>query len=196
MGQTAVRAVLVVMLDVAAQNANNLLATHDQQLVKTLPTDRADPAPGDRVGVRRPHRCADDLDTGRAPHVIERPGELGVPVADQEPERSGLIAKDGDEVAGLLGNPEAGGMVSDAAKMDPPAAKLDKNSAYTRRRKTVSTVKKSQATIPAACWGRNDRQFAAPRRGAGSRPGAHSILRIEPADTRPPRRNSSPWMRW
>jgi hypothetical protein len=72
-----------------------------------------------------PHGCADDLGTGRAPHFIERSGELGVPVADQEPERSSLIAKDGDEVAGLLGNPEAGGMVSDAGKMDPPAAKLD-----------------------------------------------------------------------
>jgi hypothetical protein len=113
------------MLEVAAKDTNKLLATHDQQLVQALPADRADPALGDRVGVRRLHGCADDLDTGRAPHVIERPGELGVPVVDQEPERSGLIAKDGDEVVGLLGNPEAGGMVSDAAKMDPPAAKLD-----------------------------------------------------------------------
>ena len=184
------------MLDVGAQDANKLLGTHDQQLIKTLPTDRADPALGDRVGVRRLHRCADDLDTGRAPHIIERPRELGVPIADQEPEPSGLIAKDGDEVAGLLGNPQAGGMVSDAGKMDPPAAKLMKNSTYTRRRKTVSTVKKSHATIPAACWRRNDRQFAAPRRGAGSRPWAHRILRIELAETPTPRRNSSPWMRW
>jgi hypothetical protein len=71
-----------------------------------------------------------------------------------------------------------------------------KNSTYTRRRKTVSTVKKSHAMIPAACWRRNDRQFAAPRRGAGSRPWARRILRIELADTRQPRRNSSPWMRW
>jgi hypothetical protein len=113
------------MLDVAAKDTNKLLGTHDQQLVQALPADRADPALGDRVGVGRPHGCADDLGTGRAPHVIERPGELGVPVADQEPERSGLIAKDGDEVAGLLGNPEAGGIVSDAGKMDPPPAKLD-----------------------------------------------------------------------
>jgi hypothetical protein len=71
-----------------------------------------------------------------------------------------------------------------------------KNSAYTRRRKIVSTVKKSHAMIPAACWHRNDRQFAALRRGDGSRPWAHRILRIELVDTRYPRRDSSPWMRW
>jgi len=45
------------MLDVAAQNANKLLATHDQQLVQTLSADGTDPAFGDRVGVRRLHRC-------------------------------------------------------------------------------------------------------------------------------------------
>src|SRR5215218_10682064 len=32
------------------------------------------------------------------------------------------------------------------------------NSTYTRRKKIVSTVKKSQARIPAACWRRNARQ--------------------------------------
>ena len=39
MGQAAVRAVLVVMLDVAAKDTNKQLATHDQQLVKALPAD-------------------------------------------------------------------------------------------------------------------------------------------------------------
>ena len=72
------------MLEVAAKDAKKLLGTHDQQLVQALPADRADPALGDRVGVGRPHRCADDLGTGRAPHVIECPGELGVPVPDQD----------------------------------------------------------------------------------------------------------------
>ena len=43
MGQAAVRAALAVMLDVPAQNANKRLATHDQQLVKTLPADRGPP---------------------------------------------------------------------------------------------------------------------------------------------------------
>ncbi len=51
--QTAVRAALVVMLDVASQDANKLSATDDQQLVQALPADRPDPAFGDRVGPRR-----------------------------------------------------------------------------------------------------------------------------------------------
>ena len=36
--------------------------------------------------------------------------------------------------------------------------------------KTVSTVEKSQATIPAACWRRNARHVVAVGRGAGSSP--------------------------
>jgi hypothetical protein len=93
------------MLNVAAQNANQLLAADDEQLIQALPADRADPAFGDRVGVGRLHRRADDLGAGRAPHVVERPGELGVAVADQELARAGLFVENGDEVAGLLGNP-------------------------------------------------------------------------------------------
>jgi hypothetical protein len=108
-----VRVPLVVMLDMASQDADELLAADDQQLVQALPADRPDPASGDGVGIRRPNRCADDLGPGRAPHVVERCGELGVPVADQELERGGLVAESGDEVAGLLGNPETGRMGGD-----------------------------------------------------------------------------------
>ena len=42
------------------------------------------------------------------------------------------------------------------------------NSTYSRRRNTVSTVKKSHARMPAACRRRNDRQGVGARRGAGS----------------------------
>jgi len=115
-GQTAVRAALVVMLDVASQDASKLLVTHDQQLVQALPPDRADPALGDRVGVGRLHRCADNLGTGRAPHVVERLGELGVPVTDQELARGGLVAQDGGQVAGLLGDPGAVGLAVTPAR--------------------------------------------------------------------------------
>jgi hypothetical protein len=52
-GQAAVRAVLVVMLDVASQAADKLLAADDQQLVQALGADCADPAFGVGVGPRR-----------------------------------------------------------------------------------------------------------------------------------------------
>jgi hypothetical protein len=37
-----------------------------------------------------------------------------------------------------------------------------KNSTYNRRSQIVSTVKKSHAMIPSACWRRNARQVVAP----------------------------------
>jgi hypothetical protein len=120
-----VRTALVVMLDVASQDASEVLAANDQQVVEALPAGRPNPTLSDGIGVGRLHRCADDLGAGRAPHIVERPGELCVPVTDQELERGGLVAKDGDQVAGLLGHPQAGGMVGDAGQVDPPAAKLD-----------------------------------------------------------------------
>jgi IS5 family transposase len=45
-----------------------------------------------------------------------------------------------------------------------------KNSTYRRRSQMVSTAKKSQATIPAACWRRNVRQAVVPRRHLTFRP--------------------------
>jgi hypothetical protein len=85
-------------------------------MVQALPADRPDPALSDGVRVGRLHRCADDLGPGRAPHVVEHCGELGVPIADQKLPRHRLIGRAGQQIAGLLGNPQAGGMVGDAGK--------------------------------------------------------------------------------
>jgi hypothetical protein len=70
------------------------------------------------------------------------------------------------------------------------------NSTYNRRKNTVSTVKKSQAKMPAAWRRRNARQVVLARRGAGSIPWARSTRPIELADTWQPRRTNSPWIRW
>jgi hypothetical protein len=70
-----------------------------------------------------------------------------------------------------------------------------KNSTYSRLSHTVSTVKKSQATIRAACWRRNARQVVVARRGAGSSPWRRNVARIAVAETRTPRPNSSPLIR-
>ena len=101
------------------------MATDDQEMVQALLADRPDPALSDGVRVGRLHRCAYDLGPGRAPHVVEHSGELGVPITDQKPPRHRLIAKAGQQIAGLLGNPQAGRMVGDAGQVHPPAAELD-----------------------------------------------------------------------
>jgi hypothetical protein len=85
--KAAVRTVPIVVLGIGPQDADKLLAADDEQLVKTLSAYGTDPPFSVCVGVGRPNRCEDDLGTGRAPHIIERPAELGVPVADQELER-------------------------------------------------------------------------------------------------------------
>lgn len=194
--KAAVGTVPVVMLDRDPQHTRELPAADDQQLVQALSAHTTDPPFGDGVGVGRLNRYADDLDPGRAPHVIKRPGELGVPVTDQKPARDGLVVEDGDEVAGLLGDPPPRRVSGDAGQVHPSASEFnDKQHIYALEEDRVDG-KKSQARIPAACWRRNDRQLVWARRGAGSMPWARRILRIELADTRQPSRNSSPWIRW
>jgi hypothetical protein len=70
-----------------------------------------------------------------------------------------------------------------------------KNSTYSRRNDTVSTVKKSHATIPAAWWRRNARQVVAVRRGTGFRPWRRSVVQTAVADTCTSSRRSSPLIR-
>jgi hypothetical protein len=88
---------------------------------RTVPTQRSamELALGACTGVRMISA------PGRAPHVIERPGELGVPVADEERERGGLVIKDGGDVTSLLGNPPPSRMSSDARQVHPSAGELD-----------------------------------------------------------------------
>ena len=184
------------MLDGASQDANKLLATDDQQLIEALPANRADPAFGDRVGVGRLHRRADDLAAGGAPDIIEHPGELGVSVADQELPRRSLIAKIDQQIASLLGNPQSRGMVGDATKMHPPAAKFDEEQHMQLAQPDSIDGEEVARDDPG---GLLTQERPPARRGAsrrGSRPWARSTRRIELADTRTPRRNSSPWIRW
>src|SRR6266571_5041251 len=63
-----------------------------------------------------------------------------------------------------------------------------KNSTESRRSQTVSAVRKSHATIPAACRRRNARQVVAVRRGAGSSPWPRSVVRIAVAEPCTPSR--------
>jgi hypothetical protein len=53
-----------------------------------------------------------------------------------------------------------------------------KHSTYSRRRQMVSTVKKSQATMPAACW----RRKRLPGRGGAARGGIEPVTAEDGAD--------------
>ena len=58
----------------------------DQEAVEELTAKGADEAFGDGVGPRRSYRRLDDPDVGRGEYGVEGRDELGVTVADQEPE--------------------------------------------------------------------------------------------------------------
>jgi hypothetical protein len=192
----------IVVLDVDAQDAKKLPTPSDQEVVQALLAHGANPALGDGVSVRSLDRRKDDLSAEPVPHVVEGSGELAVTVVDQEPDGGGVLIERRDEVAGLLGDPGTGGVGGDADEVDSSVVQRlcswMKNRTYSRCRNTVSTVRKSQARMPAAWRRRNDRHVVAvaARRGAGWRPLARSTLAMVLAETRQPSRSSSPRMRW
>src|SRR6266545_2467117 len=191
-----VRAMPVVVVDVDAKDLLQVASPDDQQPVEALRAGRADPAFGVGVRVGRLHRRDQHLGALRAEHVVKAAGELRVPVAEQEAQPPVLFPQHQQEVRACWVIHEPSGLVVTPARWTRRVSSSMKNSTYNRRSHTVSTVKKSHATIPAACWRRKIRQVVATRRGAGSNPWWRMIVRIVVAETRTPRRWSSPLMRW
>jgi hypothetical protein len=117
-------------------------------------------------------------------------------VADKEAQASSPLTQHQQQVPGLLVTQPPLGLAVTSARCTQRVSSSMKNSTYSRHSKTVSTVKTSQATIPAAWWRRNARQVVAVRRGAGSSPWRRSVARIAVAEKRTPSRWSSPLIRW
>src|SRR3954468_1006398 len=74
----------VVVVDVDTEDVRELSAADDQEQVETFAADRSDPALREGVRVRRPERCADDLDAFAPEDVIEGTRELAIAVMDQK----------------------------------------------------------------------------------------------------------------
>ena len=97
----------------------------DQQMVEAFAAQGADEAFCDGVRARCPGWGAEDGDVGAGEHGVEGGSELGISVADQEPELGGAVTEVDQQVAGLLGDPGAGGMSGDPGKVHAAAAVLD-----------------------------------------------------------------------
>ena len=97
----------------------------DQKVIEAFPAQRPYPSFGDGVRPWRSDRGADDADVGAGEDRVEGDGELAVSVADQEPELLGLVAEVHQQVAGLLGDPGAGGVGGDLGDVHAAAAVLD-----------------------------------------------------------------------
>ena len=74
----------VVVIEVLAQDQPQVPFTGDQHPVQALAAGAGDPAFGDRVRARSPDRGLDDPHANRGEYSVERRGELGVAVPDQE----------------------------------------------------------------------------------------------------------------
>ena len=116
--------VFVEMALITAKYNGGVSLVDDQDAVEQFAADRSDEALGDRVRPRRPHRRLDDPDIDRGEHGIEGGGELGVAVADEEPEAPIGLVEVHEQVAGLLGEPLPGGVGGDAQDMDAAGGPL------------------------------------------------------------------------
>jgi hypothetical protein len=125
-------AVIVVVPLVLPKHGGGMTLVHDQDTVEEFASDRADEALGDRVAPRRSHRHLDDSNVNCREVGVEDRGELGVPVADEEPEASTGVLEVHDQVTGLLGQPgsrrvggdaehvyAAGGVLDDEERIEP-----------------------------------------------------------------------------
>jgi len=125
-------------------------------------------------------------------HVVERTSELGVVIAEKKPDRHAPIVQVHRGIPGLLmTHAESGCAVTPAATTRLVLSWM-KNSTWRVLSRIVSTVNKSQATIPSACARRNCVQLGPLRRGAGPRPCRRSSALIVVAPTRMPSLRSSP----
>ena len=117
--------VAVVVLGVLGQHGCGMPLVDDQDAVEELAPDAADEAFGDPVGPRCPDRRLDDPDVDGGEHRVERGGELGVAIADQESEAAPGVVEVHEQVAGQLGQPGAGGVGGDSKDVHPAGGVLD-----------------------------------------------------------------------
>jgi hypothetical protein len=151
------RAVRVVLRFERSQLERELPLAEDQHPVKTLAPDGADPPLGVGGGLRRARRTIEDFDAEISEHGVEARGELGVAIADQEPETVALLPQREREVTSRLGDPlPVGCRVTPRTWTRRLPTSSTKNT-WIRCSTTVSTVNKSRASIVAARARQNSR---------------------------------------
>ena len=100
--------VLVVVVDVVADESFELVLVPDDGSVEEFASDRSDPSFGEGVG----HRCADrgfeDLEALGSEDLVEGGGELAAAIANQRSGTVEAVAVGDEQVAGGLGGPGAG----------------------------------------------------------------------------------------
>jgi hypothetical protein len=112
------------MPDVLRQDVVEMPLADDQHVVQALAAQRSCEPLGVSVRSRRPDRRPDHPRAVPGEDLVEFPGELAVPVADQEPEAASPLAEVHQEAAGLLGGPGPLRMSGDARDVHRPGLDL------------------------------------------------------------------------
>jgi hypothetical protein len=97
------RPVAVGVHDELVDHGFEVTSADDEHAIKALPSDSAEEAFSEGVGTRSSDRRADDPNALGAEDLVEAGRELGVPVADQEPDRMCALGEFMGEIPGLLG---------------------------------------------------------------------------------------------
>jgi hypothetical protein len=136
---------------VDAKDAKQLPAPADQEMVQALPAHGANPALGDGIGVGRLDRCADDLGAD----ARRMSSKTRVSLLSRSRTRNRTVVVSPSRVARRLwacwATQAPVGLAVTPARWTRRVCSWMKNSTYSRCPNTVSTVRKSQARMPAAC---------------------------------------------
>jgi hypothetical protein len=89
----SVRSVSVVVLDELGQDLVEVSWSGDEDVVEAFAAQGADPALRDRVRPGSLRRRLEDADSVCVEDVVDGSGELGVAIADQEPELLGAVGE-------------------------------------------------------------------------------------------------------
>src|ERR1700730_18509856 len=167
----------------------------DQDPVQALGPNARNPSLGIRVCTRSPHRRLHDPCTDSREHGVETGHELGIPITHEERDPGGALTEGHGEVTGLwVTHSPVGWVVTPPSHTRRRSSSMKKRT-YIRVSPTVSTVKKSHASTPAAWERRNWVQLGPLRLGAGPKPCRRRMLRTEVADTFVPSLAHSPQIR-
>ena len=138
------------------------------------PTPPAEPCPPTAPHRRSHAEPAPVCAAPRSPRR-QRPrqtrSELGIPITNQVPQPAEIVAELHEEVPGLLDHPLPHRMRCHREHVDPAGRHSIANRTYSRRNKTVSTVKKSTASTPLA-WPAGTAARSTPTAPEPEHPGA------------------------
>src|SRR5664280_1281716 len=102
-----------------------MASTEDEHVVEAFVSHGSHPAFRVGVGSRRPDRCPDHPDALGAEHFVEGCCELGVPIPDQELDRSAAVHQITDQVAGHLSDEGTVRTVGDAEDVHLSSRQFD-----------------------------------------------------------------------